>query len=307
MLGVLLAQADESIEEALPEGLTTSDWIAAGAIMAAAVLLYVVVKRVTARIVGRGDSEFAAADAVGRLLGYVFLFAGLIWALSVLDVRIAPLLGAFGIGAVAVAFAAQSILENFFSSIVLRTRRPFRRGDQIQTSKLEGTVEEVNFRTLVLRTYDGERVLIPCADVLSSPIVNHTVNGRRRTTLTVGVAYDTDLATAQRILTEGVASVDGVLPSPAPEALVEELGESSIDFAVRFWHAPDITTLWRVRSEVAIAVKGALDEAGIGIPFPQRTLWFGRAGDAEADAAAADEVDLRVVDGRRPGAEQRVP
>ena len=300
--GLLVAQADEPLEQALPDGLTTSDWVAAGAILGVAIVLHVVVKRVTARIVGRGDSEFAVALFVGRMVGFVVLLAGVVWALSVLDVRIAPLLGAIGIGGLAIAFAAQSILENFFSSIVLRTRRPFRRGDQIATGDCEGTVVEVNWRTLVLRTYDGQRVLVPCTDVLKHPITNHTVNGRRRTTMTVGVGYDADLGRAQEILERAVRGVDGVLQTPEAEALVEAFGESSIDVAVRFWHAPDNTSLWRVRNDVALAVKAALDEAGIEIPFPQRTLWFGRAAtNADGNGNGDVDIDLRVADGRRSG------
>jgi len=223
----------------------------------------------------RGDGEALWSSDWGTPAGYVVVAAALVWTLDALEVRLAPLLGALGIGGLAVAFAAQSILENFFSSIVLRSRHPFRRGDQIMTRDLEGTVEDINFRTVVLRTYDGERVLIPCSDVLRNPIVNHTAFGRRRTTLTVGVAYGTDLRKAQHVLLEAVHGVPDVqVKHKEPEAYVEEFGESSIDFAVRFWHAPDIATLWRVRSEVAMAINEALAAAGITIPFPQRTLWF---------------------------------
>src|SRR5918911_169522 len=100
---------------------------------------------------------------------------GVMYSLSVLGVRLGPLVGALGIGGVALAFAAQTILANFLGSIILQLRRPFRRGDQIATAGCEGTVEDVNFRTVVLRTFDGERVLVPCSQVLSNPITNHTV------------------------------------------------------------------------------------------------------------------------------------
>jgi small-conductance mechanosensitive channel len=275
---LVLAQAAEELDEALPHGLTAADWIQAGVILLAGIVLAQLIRAVTARMVGSEEGELGVAHVVGRLVGYVVLAAALIWALDSLDVRLAPLLGALGIGGLAVAFAAQSILENFFSSIVLRSRRPFRRGDQITTGEHEGTVQEVNFRTVALRTYDGERVLVPCADVLSNPIVNHTAYGRRRTAITVGVAYGTDLRKAQHVLLEATAGVDGVLTAPrAPEAWVEQFGESSIDFVLRFWHAPDIATEWRVRSNVAMAVNDALADAGIDIPFPQRVVWFSDA------------------------------
>jgi small-conductance mechanosensitive channel len=284
--------AQGAVEDELPEvlsGLTAADWLVAGGILLGAIVISRVVKAVTTRMVDRGDSAARAAQVVGRVFGAVVLVAGFVYSLQVLGVGLTPVLGALGIGGLAVAFAAQSILENLFASVLLQVRRPFRRGDQIATNDIEGTVEDVNFRTVVLRTYEGEKVLVPSSQVLTAPITNFTVRGTRRSTLEVGVAYDTDLTTAQRVLLEAVGAVYGVRPEPAPEAWVEQFGESSIDFAVRFWHAPDIATLWRVRSGVAMAVKTALDGAGIEIPFPQRTLGFlpgakmglGGAGDSE--------------------------
>lgn len=264
---------EEELVESL-EGLTTGDWVEAGSILVAAVLLSRLVKSVTARLVARSDGSGSAARLVGRVLGGLVLAVGLIYSLQVLGVRLGPLLGAIGVGGLALAFSAQAILENVFASVLLQVRRPFRAGDQIGTNDIEGTVESVNFRAVVLRTYEGERVLVPCAQVLNAPITNFTVKGTRRTTLTVGVAYGTDLGTAQRVLLEALGSTDGVRREPPPEAWVEEFSESSIDFALRYWHAPDIATLWRVRSEVAMAVKSAFDGAGIEIPFPQRTIGF---------------------------------
>jgi small-conductance mechanosensitive channel len=108
------------------------------------------------------------------------LVAGLVYALSVLDVRLGPLLGAVGIGGVAVALASQSLLADFFSSVVLQVRRPFRRGDEIATNDCEGRVEEVNFRTVIVRTWDGERAFIPSSKVL---------NARSSTTRRLGGAH----------------------------------------------------------------------------------------------------------------------
>jgi len=148
------------------------------------------------------------------LAGGVFV-GGLAYALSVLDVRLGPLLGAVGIGGVAVALAGQSLLADLFSSVVLQVRRPFRRGDEIATNDCEGRVEKVNFRTVIVRTWDGERAFVPSSKVLNAPIINYSSLGRRRTTLTIGVAYASPLETVQRVLLEAVDAVDGVLESPA--------------------------------------------------------------------------------------------
>jgi small-conductance mechanosensitive channel len=270
-LGSVVAAAS-SKQAVVDHALTARDWIVAGIIFAGGILLGRVTRSLLARAVRRGDSERSAADVVGRMVGYAVFIGAIVYCLAVLGIRLGPLVGALGIGGLAIAFAAQTILANFLASIILQIRRPFRRGDQISTNDREGVVEDVNFRTVVIRTYEGERVMVPCASVLNNPITNHTTLGRRRTTLDVGVGYDSDPEDACRVIIEAITGLPGVLATPAPEVWVESFGDSAVNLAVRFWHAPDIATLWRVRSSVAVATKRALDAAGIDIPFPQVVL-----------------------------------
>lgn len=273
----MLAQAavDEEVADALG-GLTVGDWIQAAAIVVGALVVATIVRRLAARLVNDDDGSPGIAAFVGRIVATVVAIVGFVYALNALGVRLAPLLGALGIGGLALAFAAQQILANVFASILLQTRRPFRRGDQITTGEVEGTVEDVNLRAVVLRTYDGERVYVPCSQVLDNPIVNHTARGTRRTTLTVGVSYGADLDEVRASLLTAVAQVEDVRDVPAPEVWVEAFGESSIDLAVRYWHPPDIASTWRVRSEVATEVKRTLDRIGVEIPFPQRVITMAR-------------------------------
>lgn len=271
---------------------TPGEWIAAGAIFATGIVFGRLLQAVLVKVVRRGDADKGAAVALGRFVGFVFAAVGLVYGLSVLGVRLGPLVGALGIGGLALAFAAQAILANFLGSIILQLRRPFHRGDQISTNDCEGTVEDVNFRTVVLRTFDGERAFVPCAEVLAQPIINYTVLGRRRTTLPVSVSYECDLRRTRKVLLEAVTAAEGVLDQPAPEVWVEEFADSGINLAIRFWHPPDIASEWRVRSEVAVAAKQALDQAGIEIPFPQRVIRFVQDG--------VDQVVARS-DGTRSG------
>ncbi len=266
-----VAQSNDAI---VSQGLTLRDWLLAGGIALAGIVAAKVVRGMVARAAARAEGHGAAADAVGRIAGLVLAALALVYALGVIGVRLGPVVGALGIGGVALAFAGQAVLSNFLASIILQLRRPFRRGDQVSIDDCEGTVDEINFRTVALRTFDGQRVLVPCAAVLSTPIVNHTTLGRRRTTLELSVGYDADLEEARRVLLRALHSVDGVLDHPQPEVWVESFGESGIPLALRYWHPPDAATLWRVRSEVAVAAKQALDAAGIDIPFPQRVLRF---------------------------------
>lgn len=262
-------------EKVVASNLTLTDWVVAALILVAGLAVGRIGRGIVARAIGRNEEdEPLVVQVMGRIITSVAAVAAFIYALSVLGIRLGPLVGALGIGGLAIAFAAQSILSNFLASVILQVRRPFRNGDLVQTNDQDGTVEDVNFRTVVLRTYGGERVMVPCAEVLSKPIVNYSTLGRRRTAIEIGVPYDADLTHVREVLLRAVEGVDGAREQPPPEVWVEKFGASSVNLVVRFWHAPDLPTLWRVRSDVAIAAKQALDEAGIAMPFPQRVLHF---------------------------------
>ncbi|HVM40764.1 MAG TPA: mechanosensitive ion channel family protein [Acidimicrobiia bacterium] len=288
----------------LPDRLAADDWIQAAAIFVAAIVLAILVRRIITRFVARGETERHAALVIGRFVSALIVAGGFVYALNALGVRLGPLLGALGIGGVALAFALQHVLENWFSAVLLQIRRPFRVGDQIVAEGFSGTVEDINFRAVVIRSVDGRRVHLPASTVVQNPFENLTAYGRRRTTLTVGLAYDADLGSARQVLLDAVASAEGVTAYPPPEAWVEQFGESSIDVAVRFWHPARIADEWRVRSNVAVAVKEALDAAGIAIPFPQRTLHFAGMLDPADDAGHDDRHDGGRHAGGRHGEER---
>jgi len=260
--------------QVISHGLTAFDWIKAGAVLVGGLVLAAFLRRALRRRLHAEEFEPRASLVAARFAALAVSLVGFFMALGVLGIRLGPLIGAVGIGGIAVALAAQSMLADLIASILLQTRRPFRQGDQIATNDHEGRVEDVNFRTVVLRSYDGQRVFLPASKVLNAPIVNYTVLGRRRSRLPLGLAYDADLGAAAKVLLEAVRRVDGVHGRPAPEVMVKEFGDSAVTVELLFWHAPDQATTRRVRSAVAVASKGALDAAGIEIPFPQRVLHF---------------------------------
>jgi small conductance mechanosensitive channel len=275
LLGARLVQVptgEVELEGVVREGLTAQDWVVAGVTFAAFVLAAAVLRRVIERLIGKTDPEGSIARFAARMVRNLVTLVGLLYALVELGVQIGPLVGALGVTGIAIAFAVTAILENVFASVMLKTRRPIRVGDQISTQDRAGTVTEINFRAVVLESFDGEKVVIPSSMVMNDVIVNQTATPTRRTVLSVGVAYGTDLRRAQEVILAAASVVEGVLDSPAPQAWVTEFGESSIDFDVRFWHGSDIATLFRVRSDVAMAIKAAFDREGVEIPFPQRVV-----------------------------------
>ena len=127
-------------EEVLPRGLTASDWIVALAVFCVGLLVGHLARLIVVRRIGGPESDVQAGVLVGRFAGMVCAVAGLIYALAILRVRLAPLLGAVGIGGIALAVASQSIRAIFLASIILLIRRPFRRHDQICSNGHEGKV-----------------------------------------------------------------------------------------------------------------------------------------------------------------------
>ena len=236
------------------------------------VLLSLVIHRLLTRGIDGADGQRHTGRQVGRFASVAVFVLGSLWALRVSGLEVGPLLGAMGVGGIAVAFAAQDLLQNFLAGLLIQARRPFKVGDQITSLDYEGTVLDIDLRATRLRTYDGLDVVLPNAEVLRHPIVNHTRTPLRRTTLVVGVAYDTDLALAQRVLIESLTGLDELQATPTPKAWAQEFGESAITFAVMFWHASDMASTWAARSAAAMAVKRGLDRAGVQIPFPQRVV-----------------------------------
>ncbi len=267
----MIAQTDV-LAKSLDSGLSGWDYGQAAVVLLAALVIARIARVVIRRLFARSPADDFLGDLFGRIASYVIVSVGLIYALEGLGVAIAPLLGALGIAGIAIAFALQDILENFVAGIMLQLRRPFTSGDEIESGDHEGTVVAVDARTVTVLTPDGETIRLPSAEVIKNPIINHTTNGQRRTTVDVGVAYDTDLDQAAQIAIDAASAVDGVAADPAPEALVHTFGPSSIDIAIRFWHAPSIAARWRTRDEVARSVARAFDANSISIPFPQRVV-----------------------------------
>ena len=253
-------------------------------LIAAVVLLLVFwgLARVTRRLVQNVVNRFADQPEVNRLVAtaaYVAILAvGLVLALGTLnlDKTVTSLLAGAGILGLALGFAFQDIAENFIAGVILNVRNQFREGDIVESGDYMGLIERVQLRATVMRTFTGQRVLIPNADVFKNAIINYTQPGRRRVDVSVGVSYGDDLEMARRVALDAVRGVEGRDTAREPELFYEAFGDSSINFQVRFWipfHTAQ-TDFLEARSQAIIRIKKAFDQAGITIPFPIRTLDF---------------------------------
>jgi small conductance mechanosensitive channel len=208
------------------------------------------------------------AQVMSKLAGWVVVFLALLVASAVTFPSVKPvdLLAGLGFFSVAIGFAFQDILENTLSGVLLLFRQPFRSGDQIEVQDRQGRVEAITIRETRLRTFDGQLIVIPNRDVYKSVIRVQTHYPNRRLAFTVGIAYENDPAEAAAVIVEAMRGVEGVDPDPAPEALVRQLGVSTVDIEARLWTGPDQQESLIVLHRAIVAVKAALDRAGIEMP-----------------------------------------
>ncbi len=233
------------------------------------------------------------------------LFSSVVYAISLgvvffvvlsvlqLDKAVTSILAGAGILGLALAFAFQDIAANFMSGVFLSFRRPLAVGDIVKSNDHMGVVEEINLRDTMIRTFQGQRVIIPNKDVFQNTIENFTVLGKRRLDLSVGVSYGDDLRKVKDITIKAAQKVSVRSMTDDITLYFEEFGDSSINFSLRIWlNATDQPTFLQGRHEAILYIKEAYDANDIMIPFPIRTLDFGIKGGEKLS-----EMDVRVLNG----------
>ena len=212
-----------------------------------------------------------------NLAGILVWFAGLMISAIILFPNLTPssLVAGLGLGTVAIGFAFKDIFENFLAGIIILFRAKMRMNDYIECEGLEGQVEEILIRETHIRRTDGQLVIVPNAMLFKNPLRIVTDQDERRTTIIVGVAYGEDVDESRTVIKRAVESCDSVIRPRRPvQIFAREFNSSSIDFEVTWWTGSKPVDERRSRDEVVAAIKKSLDEAGIEIPFPYRTLTF---------------------------------
>ncbi len=170
---------------------------------------------------------------------------GLLVVATIIFPSISPanLLSTLGIGSIAIGFAFKDILQNWLAGLLILLRQPFQQGDQVIVGKYEGTVERIEARATLLRTYDGRRVIIPNSDVYTEAVLVNTAFEQRRSEYDVGIGYGDDVEAACSVIREALGDVEGVAHEPAPEAIPWELAGSSVNTASAGGRIPSRPTL----------------------------------------------------------------
>jgi len=197
----------------------------------------------------------------------VLLFISVASMIGIATTSFVAVLGAAGL---AIGLALQGSLANFAGGVLVMVFKPYKVGDLIESQGHLGVVKEVQIFNTILLSPQNKRVIIPNGATSNGSVVNYTVEGRIRVDLTVGVSYDADIDKTKAVLMEVLTSNEKVMQDPAPFVGVLEMADSSVNFVVRPHCAP--ADYWDVYFSVNEAMKKALDNNAISIPFPQRDV-----------------------------------
>jgi len=245
-------------------------------VIAAIVIFFVgrwlsgVLSRAVGKAMTRAKTDEMLVKFVVNLTHAAFLAFVILAALAQIGIQTTSFIAVVGAAGLAVGLALQGSLSNFAAGVMLIIFPPFKVGDFIEAAGTSGTVEEIMIFSTKLKSSDNKQLYVPNGSILSSTIVNYSANDRRRVDMVFGCGYDDDIKQAKMLLEAIVRENALVLDDPAATIGVLELGDNSVNFAVRPWvNTPDYGA---VRFQITEAVKQRFDEAGISIPFPQRDV-----------------------------------
>ena len=239
------------------------------------VLIAVVITRILALYARRSFRDKVEKDLIEtviKVISYIILGLAIISILPIVGVDPAGFLVAGGILAIVIGFASQSIVGNLISGLFLMIERPIKIGDQVNIDGVNGYVEDIKIISISIRTFDGVYVRIPNLKVFTGNITNYLANIARRFEYMVGIRYRDDADRAIDIIKEIIEMEPFALKNPAPTVFVHDLGENAVNISVKIW-AP-ATEWWSVRIKLLWVIKKTMEEQGIEIAFPQRTVWF---------------------------------
>ena len=227
-------------------------------------------KRLVSRVMTKGSVDPLIIGFTSSIVYIGMMVFVVMAALGQIGIQTTSFIAILGAAGLAIGLALQGSLANFAAGFLLIIFRPFKVGDVVEAAGVTGKVEVIQIFTTTLKTPDNKTIIIPNAKLGGDNIINYSTQKTRRVDLTVGVSYDADLKEVRNILEDIVSKDQRILKDPAHQIVVGELADNSVNFFLRVW--VKTADYWDVYFDCNEAVKLRLDEAGIGIPYPQRDV-----------------------------------
>jgi len=225
------------------------------------------VVNLASRLMTQRGIDATVGGFVSNIAYMLLLMLVIIAALAQLGVPTAQFIAIIGAAGLAIGLALQGSLSNFASGVLLVSFRPCKVGDYIEAAGVSGTVNNITVFSTTLITPDQRTVTVPNSQIMGSAITNYSTSPIRRLDLVVGVSYDSESDKVKQVLRDVVEADERVLESHKPIQIgLLELGQSSVNFAVRPWvHSADY---WSLKFDLQEKIKLALDANDIAIPYP---------------------------------------
>ncbi len=214
---------------------------------------------------------------LGRMAQWGIILLGLLLAITIAFPSFTPanLISALGITGIAIGFAFKDIFENFLAGILILVTEPFRIDDQIIFGAFEGTVEQIETRATMMRTYDGRLVVIPNAQLFKGAFIVNTAFSTRRLEYDVTIGNGDDIGLAKEVMLAVLRRLPGIEPLPAPDALVIDYADYGVKIRIRWWiKPPRRADALDIGDQVLCAVKAELTRNGIDLPYPTHQILF---------------------------------
>lgn len=225
-------------------------------------------------IIDRSHLNKNMQHLVGSSLRIITLGLGVVICLGILDLQktVFSLLAGVGVIGLALGFAFQDLASNFISGVMMAVSAPIRVGDLIKIQDTMGHVIEIRLRDTLIRNFEGQDIFIPNKDFTTNQLINYSSFGRRRVRIEVGIRYEDDPQQAIQIIKNALSKVNNALKDPEPEAFVVGFGDSSVNLYGQVWFKYPGENIFQIQNDAIVAIKKDLEEAGLSIPFPIRTI-----------------------------------
>ena len=226
-----------------------------------------IVQNTLEKILRKRNVDDVLVDFLGTIAAALVIVIAVVAAFDQLGIPATSFMAIIGAAGLAVGLALKDSLANFASGVMLVLFRPFTKGDFIDAGGITGTVDEISLVATLLTTPDNKLITVPNAMIYTSAITNFSAKETRRLDMVFGVGYDDDLKVVASVLEKICREHPLVMDDPATGIFISNLGDSSVDFAVRPWVKG--ADYWGVRAEILETAKAELEAAGCNIPYPQ--------------------------------------
>ncbi len=229
-----------------------------------------IVGKIIARALDRGNADPSLRRFLVSVVTVLLKVLLLVSVASMVGIATTSFVAIIGAAGLAIGLALQGSLANFAGGVLVLLFKPYKVGDYIDAQGVNGSVREIQVFNTVLKTPDNKTIIIPNGAISNGIITNFSTEPTRRVDMVFGIGYADDVQKAKDVLKRLIDEDERIMQDPAPQIVLSQLGDSSVNFTIRVWC--QATDYWSIYFDMHEKVKLTFDAEGISIPFPQRDV-----------------------------------